>query len=78
MSSKEASRFAELVQTAARTGKLKSCTLYKSMEKELSKAKGSIRKAGGEPVLQLERFWTEGRLTHENIPLDRISEVLPS
>ena len=77
MSSKEASRFAELVQTAARTGKLKSCTLYKSTEKELSKAKGSLRKAGGEPVLQLERFWTEGRLTHENIPLDRIPEILP-
>ncbi len=77
MSSKEASRFAELVQTAARTGKLKSCTLYKSTEKELAKAKGSLKKAGGEPVLQLERFWTEGRLTHENIPLDKIAEVLP-
>ena len=47
MHSKETIRFAELVQTAARTGRLKSCTLYKSMEKELSKAKGSVKKAGG-------------------------------
>ena len=77
MSGKEAIRFAELVAAAARAGKLKSCTLYKSVEKELSKAKGSVRKAGGEPVLQLERFWTEGRLTHENIPFADIADVLP-
>ena len=43
----------------------------------LAKAKGSVKKIGGEPVLQLERFWTEGRLTHENIPFAEITDVLP-
>ncbi|MBQ4607749.1 MAG: SAM-dependent methyltransferase [Clostridia bacterium] len=75
--SAEASRFAGLVLTAARTGRLKSCTLYKPAEKELIKAKAGVKKVGGVPVLQLERFWTEGRLTHENIPLEKIPDVLP-
>lgn len=70
-------RFSTLVKGAAQTGKLRSCTLYKSTEKELTKAKGSVKKIGGEVVLQLERFWTEGRLTHENIPLKEIPSVLP-
>lgn len=70
-------RFATLVKGAAETGKLRSCTLYKSTEKELSKAKCTVKKVGGAVVLQLERFWTEGRLTHENIPLQEIPEVLP-
>ncbi|MBR4961277.1 MAG: SAM-dependent methyltransferase [Clostridia bacterium] len=76
MSGTEALRFAELVQISAKAGRIKSCTLYKAVEKELSKAKGSVKKVGGEPVLQLERFWTEGRLTHENIPFADITAVL--
>jgi len=70
-------RFASLVAAAAETGRLKNCTLCKSTEKELQKAKGSLKKIGGETVLQLERFWTEGRLTHENLPIGEIETVLP-
>lgn len=77
MSGSESIRFAGLVLAAAKAGKIRSCTLYKSTEKELTKAKGSVKKIGGEPVLQLERFWTEGRLTHENIPFAEITDVLP-
>ena len=78
MSSAEALRFAGLVLAAARSGRLKTCTLYKSTEKELTKARASVKKIGGKPVLQIERFWTEGRLTHENLAFDEITEVLPA
>ena len=77
MNGTEVTRFATLVKQATETGRLRSCTLYKSTEKELSKAKGSVKKIGGRAVLQLERFWTEGRLTHENVPLEAIPDVLP-
>ncbi len=77
MNHTEAEKFAALIKQAAETGRLRSCTLYKATEKELSKAKCSVKKVGGEVALQLERFWTEGRLTHENIPLAEIPTVLP-
>ncbi len=73
----EAKRFAVFVARACETGRLRSLTLYKAADKTLSKAKGSIKKVGGEACLQLERFWAEGRLTHENLPFDKIEEVLP-
>lgn len=77
MNGTEVTRFATLVKQAAETGRMGACTLYKSTEKELSKAKCSVKRIGGAPVLQLERFWTEGRLTHENVPLEAIPDVLP-
>ncbi len=77
MEMREAERFASLVQKACETGRLKNLVLYKAADKNLSKAKGSIRKVSGEPVLQLERFWSEGRLTHENLPFSAIAQVLP-
>jgi len=69
-------RFAELVSVCVSAGALQNLTLYKSIQKELQKAKGSIKKVGGVPVLQLERFWSEGRLTHENISEGSISDTL--
>ncbi len=78
MEMREAERFAALVQRACETGRLKTLVLYKAVDKTLSKAKGSIRKVSGEPVLQLERFWSEGRLTHENLPFAAIGEALPA
>ncbi len=70
-------QFGALVEASCTTGRLKTLVLYKATDKNLTKAKGSIRKVGGEPILQLERFWSEGRLTHENLSFDKITAVLP-
>lgn len=70
--------FAELTEKSASAGTLKGLVLYQPVEKNLMKAKGTLRAGKDGVYLQLERFWTEGRVTHENIPLQKIAETLPA
>lgn len=69
--------FAAICQNCAQNGGITSLTLYDSVTPDLQKARGKCRVIGGETVLQLERQWTEGRVTHENIRADAIVEILP-
>jgi len=66
-----------LTANSARAGTMTSLVLHQSVEKDLLKAKGTRRKGKDGVVLQLERHWTEGRVTHENIPIEAVAEVLP-
>ena len=62
--------FAEICQKCAQNGGITTLTLYDSAEENLLKARGKCRIIGGVKVLQVERQWSEGRVTHENIPAD--------
>ena len=70
--------FAALTEKSAAAGTLTGIFLYQPTEKNLLKAKGTLRKGKEGVYLQLERFWTEGRVTHENIPLTEIAKTLPA
>ncbi|MBE6569888.1 MAG: SAM-dependent methyltransferase [Ruminococcaceae bacterium] len=70
--------FAELTEKSASAGTFSGLVLYQPTEKNLLKAKGTLRQGREGVYLQLERFWTEGRVTHENIPLQKIAEILPA
>ena len=70
--------FSELTEKSASAGTLKGLVLYQPEEKNLLKAKGTLRTGKDGVYLQLERFWTEGRVTHENIPVSKIAETLPA
>ncbi len=69
--------FAEICQKCVQNGGIISLTLYDSAEANLQKARGKCRIIGGNVVLQLERQWSEGRVTHENVPADEIPKTLP-
>ena len=69
--------FAEICQKCAQNGGITTLTLYDSAEENLLKARGKCRIIGGVKVLQVERQWSEGRVTHENIPADEIAQILP-
>ena len=64
--------FSSLTESAARSGALKCVTFSSPADKssETVRVRGEIRNIGGKTVLQLEYALTEGRLRHENIPVD--------
>lgn len=68
--------FTEICRKCAQNGGIISLTLYDSAVPELQKAHGKCRVIGSKLVLQLERQLSEGRVTHENIPADQISQDL--
>ena len=69
--------FAEICRKCVQNGGITSMTLYDAAVPELQKARGKCLMIGGEMVLQLERQWSEGRVTHENIPADEMDQILP-
>lgn len=69
--------FAEICRKCVQNGRITSMTLYDAAVPELQKARGKCLMIGDEMVLQLERQWSEGRVTHENIPADEIDQILP-
>lgn len=69
--------FAEICRKCVQNGGITSMTLYDAVVPELQKARGKCLMIGGEMVLQLERQWSEGRVTHENIPADEMEQILP-
>ncbi len=68
--------FARAVERSAASGNLVNVVFHAPSEGDVLKAKGTLRKIGGSPVLQIEKSCTEGRVVQENIPLDRLAEVL--
>ena len=69
--------FAGICQKCVQNGSITSLTFYDSAEGNLLKARGKCRIIGGETVLQLERQWSEGRVTHENISAEKIADTIP-
>ena len=69
--------FAEICRKCVQNGGITSMTLYDAAVPELQKARWKCLMIGGEMVLQLERQWSEGRVTHENIPADEMDQILP-
>ncbi len=63
------SNFARLCTDALRIGALKNVVFHTPADKtsEKLKVKGTLKNIGDKPVLQLEAFLTEGRVTHDNV-----------
>lgn len=66
-------KFSALCLTSSQNGSLSSLTFHSPKKKgERRKVRGTLKNISGRRVVQLESFLTEGRVTHENIPVDRI------
>ena len=73
------SNFALLCTDAVRIGALKNVVFHTPADKtsERLKVKGTLKNIGDKPVLQLEAFLTEGRVTHDNVsPTDLEAAVI--
>ncbi len=68
----KATTFAAYAETAAVCGTLRCVTFSAPRDKssEVKKVRGELRQIGGKTVLQLEYSLTEGRLRHDNIPME--------
>lgn len=70
--------FVELVEKSISSGGLINVVFHSpSVAGEIQKAKGTIKNISGGRVLQVETFLSEGRVTHENIEVGEIANVLP-
>lgn len=68
--------FLELVQKSAENGCLRSVVFHSPASGDCLKEKGTLKRIGGDTVLQMERFLTEGRVAQENVASDRAMETL--
>lgn len=64
--------FAECLENSVSCGTLKSVTFHSPANGDFLKAKGVVKKIGGETVLQIETSLTEGRVSQENIKISDI------
>lgn len=69
MQNEKITKFADLAEKSARAGSLLSVTFHSPSAGDLLKAKGTLKKIGGEDVLQIETSLTEGRVSQENVKL---------
>ena len=66
--------FASLIAKSAFSGGLKNVTFHSPASGDAQKAKGVLKMIGGEIVMQIETFITEGRVTQANVKLEGISD----
>ncbi|MBE6541147.1 MAG: SAM-dependent methyltransferase [Ruminococcaceae bacterium] len=67
MQNEKITEFAALIQKSVSSKTLVSVTFHSSSSREHLKAKGIMKKIGGEDILQIETSLTEGRVAQENI-----------
>ena len=67
MENDKISAFSALLQKSVLAGSLKNVTFHSPVPGDALKAKGVLKRMGGETVLQLETSLTEGRVAQENI-----------
>ncbi|MBQ8746461.1 MAG: SAM-dependent methyltransferase [Clostridia bacterium] len=67
-----ADKFCEIVLRSAEAGTLRNVVLSAPSDGDLLKIKGVLRVIRGNRVLQVEKFYTEGRVAQENLPLEEI------
>ena len=68
--------FLELAQKSALSGGLRSVVFHSPASGDFLKEKGTLKRIGGDTVLQMERFLTEGRVAQENVALERVADAL--
>ncbi len=73
-------KFAEICETSVSVGSFQNLVFHSPAKKSSDrlKVKGTLRKIGDETVLQLESHLTEGRLTHENLSVAKVSQNVES
>jgi len=71
-----AETFAGYAEKSAFFGTLRNIVFSSPVSGDVRKIKGTLRLIGGNRVLQLETSRTEGRVSQENIPLDRTAETV--
>ncbi|MBE6617331.1 MAG: methyltransferase [Ruminococcaceae bacterium] len=77
MNNEKITEFSALVQKSAGAGSLTNLVFHSPVKNStLLKAKGTLRQIGGETVLQLETFLTEGRVTQENVSFLHIDSAV--
>lgn len=76
MENEKLAAFLALVQKSAVSGGLRSVVFHSPASGDCQKEKGSLKRIGGTPVLQMERFLTEGRVTQENVTPAAAASVL--
>ena len=68
--------FADAVSASVRDGTLKNLSFSSFSSGELVKVRGRLKNVSGKTVLQLEYCLTEGRVKHENVGPDGVSDAL--
>lgn len=74
--STEIEKFSSVITRSLENGTVKNITFSKLPNGEILKIKGTPKSVSGTVALQLEYFLTEGRVTHKNVPLDRIHDEI--
>lgn len=73
MNNEKISLFADLIEKSAASGTLANLVFHSPAKgTDVLKAKGVIKQIGGEVVVQIETFLTEGRVSQENVRLSDI------
>lgn len=67
--------FATLCRQAAEREALKKAVFTGARDANLLRAVGTLRRVGGRLHIQIERFFTDGKARHENLPLDGTGEA---
>lgn len=75
MENDKIAEFASLIAKSAFSGGLKNVTFHSPASGDAQKAKGVLKMIGGEIILQIETFLTEGRVTQANVKLDEIASA---
>ena len=64
----------ELICTAASGKQLKKVVFSKSVDPEVVRAVATLRHVGKADCLQIERFCTDNKAKHENLPIEQLNE----
>ena len=67
---------AALCLFSAHTATLKKIVLSRPVDGDIARVIGTLRRIGGEVMLQMETLHTDHKATHENLPLDDKTEAL--
>lgn len=74
MNNEKITDFTDLLLTSVQSGTLTNLVFHSPNKgSTMQKAKGTLKLIGGERVLQIETFLTEGRVTQENVKQDGIA-----
>ena len=68
----------EILTKVIENRSLTKLTLSKSTDREILRTTGRLTQIKGQLFVTLERFYTDGKARHENIPAERAPEMLAS
>ncbi|MBQ8369585.1 MAG: SAM-dependent methyltransferase [Clostridia bacterium] len=76
MKNEKITSFAALVKQSMTAGTLVSLTFHAPTGGDCIKCRGTLRQIGGASVVQFETSLTEGRVSQENVPADRLEDAV--